>query len=47
MKKVYETAQIDVFMFGTEDVIVASGIDVPSMDPTTTYFKENDETEML
>ena len=46
MKKVYETAQIDVVMFGTKDVIVASGVELPEA-PTTTYIMESDETEML
>lgn len=47
MKKVYETAQINVVMFDTQDTIVASSIEIPSMDTTTTYFKELDETEIL
>ena len=46
MKKVYETAQINVVMFDTKDIVVASGIITPA-EPTTTYFRENDETEIL
>ena len=43
MKKFYEAAQIDVVLFETTDVIVASGVILPVDD----YTKAENETEML
>lgn len=41
MKKYYETAQIDIFLFVGKDVIVASGVSEPM------YTKEEDDLPIL
>ena len=43
MKKKYETAEIQVFLFENPQVIVASGV----TDVTVTTTKDTDETEIL
>ena len=46
MKKTYTTAQIELVMFSDVEVIVASAV-APETPASTTYNKEDDETEML
>ena len=43
MKKFYEAAQMDVVLFETTDVIVASGVILP----VDNYTQEDNETEVL
>lgn len=43
MKKIYETAEINIFVFDSRDVIVASGEDVF----TPSYTLEENEMEVL
>ncbi len=41
MKKTYETAQIDIFLFEKKDVVVASGATLPE------YTREEDELPIM
>lgn len=45
MKKIYETAEVEVFLFEKKDVVMASGADSGSVVTTTT--EDSDETELL
>ncbi len=44
MKKIYEAAEINIVFFKTDDVIVASGVDVTFVPSYTT---QDHETELL
>lgn len=47
MKKIFESAQIEIILFNSEDVIVAS-VDTPDAPvKSTTYTPGDDETEIL
>lgn len=44
MKKTYENIQVEVVMFATKDVVVASGA---SIDEAPYYVREENEMEIL
>lgn len=46
MKKNYETAEINIFLFKKPDVVVASGTAEPNPDVAATTI-DSDETEIL
>ena len=45
MKKLYESAQMEIFLFAAKEVIVASGEDTSVFVPSFTL--EDNETEVL
>ena len=44
MKKFYESVEMEIVIFETKDVVVASGVNVVA---TETYTQEDNETEVL
>lgn len=47
MKKIFESAQIEIVYFKGEDVIVASAVAPDAPVAGTTYSTVDDETEIL